>query len=213
MSDERGTWRGTSAEDRVADRRARLVAACLRLLAEDPDRAPTIRGVCREAGVGPRHLYELFPDMDALIVAAHDEGVAILREAVDGAVEGLAGAPVDADDVTDRLTRLFDAVVTVIERDPGIAAVLIRLPTRDQRLRSHAARTTAGFVGAMRALVVSDPAPPEVEELEITFLVGALATVFVRWTVGGIGADRALLVRYCVAASVAVLGLDASRPV
>lgn len=211
MSDERGTWRGTSAEDRVADRRARLVAACLRLLAEDPDRPPTIRGVCREAGVGPRHLYELFPDLDSLIVAVHDEGVVALREAVDGAVEGLETSPVDEGPVTDRLTPVFEAVVSVIERDPGIAAVLFRLPMRDQRLRSHAARSTADFVGAVRSLVVSDPAPPEVAALEISFLAGALATMFIRWTVGGMGVDRAGLVDYCVAASVVVLELSGSR--
>lgn len=207
MSDATGTWRGTSATDRVADRRERLVAACLGLLATEPDRPPTIRGVCRAANVGPRHLYELFPDMDALLAATHDAGMGELREVVDAVVERVGREPGGEVTVTDRLRPVFQAVVAVVEREPGIAAILFRVPMRDERLRAHATVSMATFVGTVRSLVVGRAAPREMADLEIAYLSGALASVFIAWTFGGVDTDRERLVDYCVSASVAVLGV------
>ena len=63
-------YRGVSADDRRADRRARLLEAGLDLVGEVGVAEVTAEAVAARAGLSKRYFYESFADRDALLVAA-----------------------------------------------------------------------------------------------------------------------------------------------
>src|SRR3954471_22947818 len=66
-------YRGVQPEDRLAQRRARLLDAGLSILGSgSADEVLTVRGVCRQAAVAARYFYESFADKDALVGAVFD---------------------------------------------------------------------------------------------------------------------------------------------
>jgi len=83
---------GVDAADRLATRRAKLLAAGLDLLGADRDDAAelTVRGVCRQAGVAARYFYESFADKDEFVGAVFDWVIADLAATTQAAV---AAAP------------------------------------------------------------------------------------------------------------------------
>jgi AcrR family transcriptional regulator len=85
-------YRGVKAAERLAARRARLLAAGLDLLgAEQQDiSALTVRGVCRRAGLAARYFYESFTDKDEFVGGVFDWVVADLAATTQAAV---AAAP------------------------------------------------------------------------------------------------------------------------
>ena len=58
-----GVYRGVSAQERVEQRRARLIEATLEVWA-DPSRRTTMTAICQEAGLSERYFYESFSDLD-----------------------------------------------------------------------------------------------------------------------------------------------------
>ena len=70
---ESSRWRGTTAEERLAPRRRRLLDAGYELLGDGGSEGTTVRGVCARAGLNPRYFYESFDDLDALTAAVFEE--------------------------------------------------------------------------------------------------------------------------------------------
>jgi AcrR family transcriptional regulator len=83
---------GVDAADRLATRRAKLLAAGLDLLGADRDDAAelTVRGICRQAGVAARYFYESFAEKDEFVGAVFDWVIADLAATTQAAV---AAAP------------------------------------------------------------------------------------------------------------------------
>lgn len=82
---------GVPAEERRAERRRKLLEAGLEIIGTQGWAAATIRGVCSEAGVGPRFFYESFDTLEDLAVELFDEiaaaGLGRLRASIDTAPE------------------------------------------------------------------------------------------------------------------------------
>lgn len=107
-------YRGVSAEDRRAERRARLLEAGLVVVGRDGLAATTTAAVCQEAGLTKRYLYESFKDLDELLEALL-EG---LHQRLLGEIhDALAGA---GDDVRDRAACTVERLVTAMD-DPRMA--------------------------------------------------------------------------------------------
>jgi AcrR family transcriptional regulator len=68
-----GRYRGSSAAERAAERRATLMGTALELLGTHGWSATTVRSVCAHAKLNPRYFYESFPDLDALLIAVFDQ--------------------------------------------------------------------------------------------------------------------------------------------
>src|SRR5205807_2521139 len=69
-------YAGVEGDQRVAERRARLMAAGLDLLGSaEGDPTLSVRAVCRRAGLVARYFYESFADRDALATAVYDHVV------------------------------------------------------------------------------------------------------------------------------------------
>lgn len=113
-----GVYRGVSAEDRAAERRARLLAATLAVWA-DPGTRTTMTAVCAEAGLTERYFYESFANLDEALTAVMDEIAAEIEQATVAAVEA-AG-----DETADRVYASMRAFVQLLVDDPRKGRVAI----------------------------------------------------------------------------------------
>ena len=85
-------YRGVSADERRAQRRAQLVEAALDVLGDAGLARTTMTEVCARAGLTERYFYESFGDRDELLIAVFD---AITEETNDAALAALEAAPPD----------------------------------------------------------------------------------------------------------------------
>ncbi|MEO3804309.1 TetR/AcrR family transcriptional regulator [Nonomuraea sp. B1E8] len=89
------SYRGMSAEQRLADRRERLMTAAYTLYAKPGFAATTIERLCSEARISNRAFYECFGGREELLQALHErcveETLAIVAKALQEAPDTLAG--------------------------------------------------------------------------------------------------------------------------
>ena len=108
--------------------REQLLEATVAVLGEvgDADRV-SVRAIARRAGVSPTALYLQFPDRDALVDAAVDEGFAAFNAELIAAASGPAPA-------RERLEAMGIAYLAFAERRPALYAVLFsaRRPMHEQ---------------------------------------------------------------------------------
>jgi AcrR family transcriptional regulator len=87
------SYRGMSAEQRLADRRERLMSAAYTLYAKPGFAATTIERLCSEARISNRAFYECFGGREELLQALHEqcveESLAVVAKAVQEAPETL----------------------------------------------------------------------------------------------------------------------------
>ena len=80
------SYRGMSAEQRLADRRERLMAAAYTLYAKPGFAATTIERLCSEARISNRAFYECFGGREELLQALHErcveESLAVVAKAL-----------------------------------------------------------------------------------------------------------------------------------
>jgi AcrR family transcriptional regulator len=201
---------GVAGDERLAERRAQLLAAGLDLLASDDGvRAFTVRGVCREAGLASRYFYESFPDAGSL--------AAVLFDATVDGLTTAALTALDEADTTDTaaLARIgVDAIVGHIVEDPRrgrllFSPALAALPVIAER-RSSSTRLFVGLLGDQalgRRHVGTDSAPDVATEM----LVGGLAQAVSAWLNGDIVMDRESFVDRCAELFVDVLSRAGAR--
>ena len=79
-------YKGVPADQRIAERRARLVQAGLELFGTRGVAATRVDDVCAEAGLTKRYFYESFSSLDELVAAAVDEAISALALVVVPAV-------------------------------------------------------------------------------------------------------------------------------
>jgi AcrR family transcriptional regulator len=109
-----GVYGGISAEARRAERRGRLMAAGLDLIAAQGWASTTVRGVCRTAGLSSRFFYESFADLDALAVAIFDDVTEAILTAAFGGLSPTATIP-------DTIRTTVEVLVQEYTRDPRLA--------------------------------------------------------------------------------------------
>lgn len=89
------SYRGMSAEQRLADRRERLMTAAYTLYAKPGFASTTIERLCSEARISNRAFYECFGGREELLQALHercvDESLAVVAKAVQEAPATLDG--------------------------------------------------------------------------------------------------------------------------
>src|SRR5688572_26460513 len=89
------SYRGMSAEQRLADRRERLMTAAYTLYAKPGFEATTIERLCSEARISNRAFYECFGGREELLQALHErcveESLAVVAKALQEAPNTLDG--------------------------------------------------------------------------------------------------------------------------
>ncbi len=110
---------GKTANERVAERRARLVVAGIELFGEHGYAGTSIRAVLRQAGLRDRYFGESFADLDALLAAAYDQLIDEEAHACRVAIDATTGASEGARAMIDEISRSLDG-------NPGHARIKLR---------------------------------------------------------------------------------------
>ena len=203
MAVQSGLYKGLSAAERAAERRARLLEATLSVWADTEVRT-TMTAVCAEAGLSARYFYESFAGLDEALTAVLD-GVAGEIEAVRERAVAEAG-----DDPTARVHAAVSAFVQILVDDPRKGRVAIveaggmaQLRHRRTELLRHFAHLSAEVAGELLDERSSDPLADEIAGL---VFIGGMAELVTAWLDGALEATPTELVD---AASRSFLGLHA----
>ena len=199
-------YRGVSAEQRRAERRARLIEAGLELLAEREWAGTSVRAVCAQAGLTERYFYESFADRDELAVAIFDRCTA---EAAVGVVAAVEAAPHDA---RAKARAAIDAFVGMLSDDPRLARAILVESLASEALRERREAAHAAFAALVseqgRTFYGARAVSADDANLTALALVGALAELLMRWTDGSLEISRERLVDHCTELFVAAAGVS-----
>ncbi len=183
-------YAGTSASDRTAERRRRLVQAALDLVGEGGVASLTVGGVCERASVSKRYFYEGFSTLDDLLGQTLTESlqrvtteIAATAPAWDGPIEPLQEAAVRA------VLRVFD--------DPRVARMYVESPGH-AGLRAARDLAVDGFVGQFLDLLAAAERDREAARLLVHVVVGGTTEVVAMWLRGELALGRDDLVRHLV---------------
>jgi len=192
---------GVSAEDRRAERRAKLIEAGLELVSRDGWTGVTIRAVCGEAGLTERYFYESFADREALLLAVFDR---VAAEAAVGVVAAVDAAPHDA---FEKARAAVGAFVEMLTEDPRRARAMLVESMTTPALRERRAETIHQFAALMsergREFLGEKAMSEQDSELTSIALVGGLAELVVAWLEGRLDVSRERLVEHYAALFVA----------
>ncbi|PRX49890.1 TetR family transcriptional regulator [Prauserella shujinwangii] len=192
MSSPIRPYRGVSAEDRKAERRAKLLEAGLDLLGTVGYERTTMTAVCAHAKLTERYFYESFRSRDELLLAVVDRVAEEIGERALAALrdtEGDAGAKARA---------ALTAFVDMLTEDPrkGRAAMVESSASASLRGRRHELlRTFARLVVTQAAALYGAAALPSPrDEINALLFVGGLAELLIAWLGGEIEATPADIV-------------------
>jgi AcrR family transcriptional regulator len=187
------TYAGKTAEERQAERRARLVEAALHLFGTQGYAATSARAVLRRAGLKERYFAESFSSMEELLAAVHDE-------IHDASFPATIRAMDPAADPVEQIRQMVNAIVSGFESNPGAARVkLLQVVGVGPIVEEHRRRSLRAYADAVAALL---PQPPESAPLDRDTLAMALVTgingMFADWLSGTLPVTRDQLVDHAV---------------
>ncbi|WP_405492872.1 TetR/AcrR family transcriptional regulator [Nocardia sp. NBC_00511] len=192
------SYGGRSATDRVADRRAQLIAAGMAIVGTEGVAALGMRALCREAALSQKFFYESFTDIDELLHAVYATALSELHQAV---------APAAA---ARDLPAVFDAAARLMESDPRLCRILLVEPVADMRLRRHVRETIPALAtSALGDLIPGSPDDPRTR-MRFSALFGALISLFVEWIEGNLGTDRTAFVHHVTTVATQLVGVPAA---
>ena len=161
------------------ERRRRILAAAIPLLAEHGYDAVSVGEIAEAAGCSKPVLYDHFPSKAQLAIAAVEETGAALMEHVTAAVLAAAG-----ESRRRQLERGFEAFFEFTERNPLACRMVFRDPSRDPDvLQAHVRvhrNATAGVTALFAGGLEGEPDPRRVE-LFAHITTSALAALAVWW--------------------------------
>jgi AcrR family transcriptional regulator len=206
-------YRGVSAEDRRAERRARLIEAGLDVLGTEGVAGTTMTAVCARAGLTERYFYESFRDRDELLGAIVD---AVLAE-IDAAL--LTAVEMSPPDLLERARAAVAAIAEVLASDPRKARAFLEAVGMDalkERQAEGIQKYAEVLAGQMREVHGLDARQHEGRlRVATLILVGGALQALASWLDGTIVLTRDELVdeiaRLCVAAADTVKDSARSR--
>ncbi|MDF5752560.1 TetR/AcrR family transcriptional regulator [Spongiactinospora sp. TRM90649] len=170
-------YRGLSAEQRLADRRERLMMAAYTLFANPGFPATTIERLCTMARVSNRAFYECFSGREALMQAVYDRCV---DETLQAVAKAMAGAPNSLDA---RIEHGVAEYVAFVTRDPRRAHIMhVEVRRAGDCLITARQRAVGGFSRVMEEAAAAYPTrtPPNTHLLVLA-LIGALQELLIEW--------------------------------
>ena len=192
MAVKAGTYKGRSAEERTAERRARLLEATLEVWGRDGGPKVTMTRICAEAGLTERYFYESFDGLDAALKAVMDDIAAQIAERSVAALAAAEGTPAE------RVRAGIGAFVQILTDDPRKGRVAIVESLSIDALRPHRARLLREFaeLAAREAReLYGAEAWSEVEgRLAATMFIGGVAELVTAWIEGTLEASPAHIV-------------------
>lgn len=185
-------YAGVSAEDRRAERRARLLEAGLELVGTAGWQAATVRAICSHAQLTPRYFYESFENREALLVVVFD---GIAEEAAGRVLDAVVAAPEDA---AAKSRAAVESFVGLLEEDPRKAHVLFVEGRGIEAIESRRHEVLRMFARLIREQGREFYRPPAGADrlLDTTafLLAGGLAELLLAWLDGELASGRDELV-------------------
>ncbi|GAA5083461.1 TetR/AcrR family transcriptional regulator [Thermocatellispora tengchongensis] len=172
-----------SAEQRLADRRERLMMAAYTLFASPGFPATTIERLCTAARVSNRAFYECFSGREALMQAVYDRCVDETLQAVAAA---LATAPNSLDG---RIEAGIAGYVTFVTKDPRRAHIMhVEVRRAGDCLTTARQRAVRGFSTMIEetASAFPDRMPAENTHLLALGVIGALQELLIEWVLSDV---------------------------
>ncbi len=201
-------YRGVSADERRAQRRAQLVEAGLDVLGDEGLARTTMTEVCARAGLTERYFYESFSDRDELLIAVFD---AITQETDAAALAALEAAPPD---LLARCRAPAGAIVDVLSEDPRKARAYVEA-MGSQALRERRVESGRAYA-ALLAKQIRDLYGLGAKRyrariaLATTVIIGGISEATIAWLDGELKLSRDEFVeecaRLCVAAADSIRG-------
>lgn len=207
MTSATRSYRGASADERRARRRAALLAAGLELMGTRGWAGTTVRGVCAEAGLNDRYFYESFADLDALRLAVVEE----LTGQGTAAILAATRAPRD---LRARVRAVVTAIVDFFTADPRRAHILVHELQSNELLAGQRRQLIRALVAifTVQAHEVLDQVPVSDADVELTALtlIGGGLELVTTWLRGDLAVDRDHLIDFIVALMVTSTDLAAA---
>jgi len=183
---KQGVYRGQTAEQRAADRRARLLEATLDVWSRVDGPSVTMTRICQEAGLTERYFYEQFSGLDdalaSLLREIQDEIIAVTLATIERTECGPA----------ERARAAVEAFVALFVEDPRKGRVSMILAPGRPELRGHRQtmmRALSDFAAAEAAELYGEDAEPGPEgRLAATIFIGGLSELVAGWLDGSVDA-------------------------
>lgn len=196
---------GLSGQERVAERRERLLAAAIELYGTRGYLAVGVKDICREAGLSDRYFYESFADSAALLNASCDRVTASLLELVEQRV-----AAVTPPRPEDQTRAAIEAFVRALADDPRWARLVFAEtsaagPEAELRMRATL-RQFAALVAATARPHIPDRIPDRLVQMGALSLVGAIERVMIEWQGDELDADIDEVIDFLVELFLAIGG-------
>ncbi|MBA5605888.1 TetR/AcrR family transcriptional regulator [Duganella sp. FT3S] len=112
-------YRGASNEQRVSERRQRLLAAAIHCFGTHGYHHTTLKMLCAEAGLTERYFYESFSNFDELLCSAYNEAADTILAKVTAKVARAAPNP------HDRMLAALDAYLAAVAADKARARLVL----------------------------------------------------------------------------------------
>lgn len=112
-------YRGSSAEERRAQRREQFLEAAIQVYGERGYRNATVKAVCEAAGLTERYFYESFSNSEELLVASFQAVTDFLLGELEEAGGGAPGGALE------RARAMLNAYYEALERSPPSARVFL----------------------------------------------------------------------------------------
>jgi AcrR family transcriptional regulator len=178
-------YRGVSAQDRVAERRASLIEACLDLVGEHGPVPITVEAICQRAGLTKRYFYESFRDRDAALFEILDGLLLEIERGVLAAVRDAAPS--------DRSRVMVELIVSSLQADPRKARLYAEA-NAVEALRVHREAAMERYVVLLREVVLpfadhSDATRLRRDIISRVIVHGSTSTI-AAWLAGGFVASR-----------------------
>jgi AcrR family transcriptional regulator len=172
-----------TADQRRAERRARLVEAAVAAFGTRGYFATSIEQLCSDAGISTRNFYDEFASREALLAALHD----MLNErAMAAVVDALA----DVEGLEDRAVAGVRAYFEVMTEDPRWARIAVVesvgvSPAMEAHRNQALARFASLIQGEADRLAALGVIPRRDHSLTAIALVGAINGLINLWAAGG----------------------------
>lgn len=187
MAVKAGQYRGMTAEQRHADRRARLLEATLEVWGRDGGPTVTMTRICAEAGLTERYFYQCFDGLDAALTAVMDDIATQIAERSVAALAAADGGP------TERVRAGIEAFVKILTDDPRKGRVAIVESGSIDVLRPHRAELLRQFAELAaheaRELYGAEAWSEREGRLAATMFIGGVAELVTAWIEGTVEAS------------------------
>ncbi|OJH40672.1 TetR family transcriptional regulator [Cystobacter ferrugineus] len=178
---DRRLYRGSSAEERRAQRREQFLEAAIRVYGEQGYRHATVKAVCEAAGLTERYFYESFSNSEELLVASFQAVTDFLLEELEKASASASG------DAIERTRTMLQAYYEALKDSPQSARVFL---VEISGVSPEVDRAFVAALEAFGALLARTISPHEGggttdDPLLRAGVVGGVLHIALNWILGG----------------------------